>query len=100
MDIRRFYIPDAVYFITCGNYRRQSLFSDSVNVDIFMKTLARIQEYYPHNLQADIFIPDHFHLLIRPTGCTISKLVHSLRHNFTNNYKIVFNKVCMKSGGV
>jgi len=87
MDIRRYHIPDAIYFITCVNYQRQPIFSNSTNIDIFMETLVKVRDYYPHDLQAYVFIPDHFHMLIKPIGCTISKLVQSLRRNFTNNYK-------------
>jgi putative transposase len=87
MDINRFYMPDAIYFVTCVNYRREPIFSKSSNVDIFMKTLVTVRDYYLYELQAYVIIPDHFHLLIKPIGCTISKLIQSLRRNFTVNFK-------------
>jgi putative transposase len=35
-----------------------------------------------------VFLPDHCHLLIRPTGSsTFSQIMHSLKPNFTKAYK-------------
>jgi len=91
MDIHRFHIPDAIYFITCVNYHRAPLFSNRENVKIFMNTLSIVGETYKHILYAYVIVPDHFHFLIKPLNCTISKLVQSLRRNFTNNYKTHHN---------
>lgn len=42
---------------------------------------------------ANVFLPDHFHLLIRPKGETnFSQIMHSLKLNFSLAYKVKTNK--------
>jgi putative transposase len=87
MDIRRYHVPGAVYFTTCVNFERRPIFSKSENAYLLMNTLSRVGESHAHKLHAHVILPDHFHLLIEPMNCTISKIIQSLRRNFTINYK-------------
>jgi len=37
---------------------------------------------------AYVFLPNHFHFIIQPTGeCNFSDIMHSLKPNFTKEYK-------------
>jgi putative transposase len=87
MDIRRYHVPGAVYFTTCVNLKRQPLFSKTENAALLMDTLSGVGEFHPHRLHAYVVLPDHFHLLIEPLDCTISRITQSLRRNFALNYK-------------
>ncbi|MBN1139453.1 MAG: transposase [Anaerolineae bacterium] len=86
--IRRLYVPNAYYFITCVTRERRPLFADETNTNLLRATLHRVQEYHPFTMHAFSFMPDHFHLLIFvPETTNISKLMHSVQRNFTRNYK-------------
>ncbi|MDM7926362.1 MAG: transposase [bacterium] len=87
MDIRRYHIPGAVFFITCVNHQRKPIFSKMENVVLLMNTLSEVQKHYSHHLYAYVILPDHFHFLLEPEQCTISAVIQSLRRNFTCNYK-------------
>jgi putative transposase len=89
MNIRRFYIPDAIYFITSETNKRKQIFSMMENIDLFWQTLTKVQQYYPHELQAFVLLPDHFHFLIKPIDCNFSKLFQSFHRNFTINFKVL-----------
>lgn len=91
MDIRRYYIPEAVYFITSVTKNRKRLFGEYENVKLLWDTLRRVEEYYAHELQAFVLLPDHFHFMIRPFGCSFSKLFQSLHRNFTLKYKTLYS---------
>ncbi len=91
MNIKRYYIPDAVYFITSVTKNRERIFENGKNMELFWDTLCRVKEYYPHELQSYVLLPDHFHFLIRPIGCSFSKLFQSLHRNFTLNYKELYS---------
>ncbi|GAB4443768.1 MAG: hypothetical protein Kow0031_26080 [Anaerolineae bacterium] len=43
---------------------------------------------HPFSMLGYVFLPDHFHLLIKPTGASnFSQIMHSLKPNFTKAYK-------------
>jgi REP element-mobilizing transposase RayT len=85
--IRRWYVPDAVYFITGVTHERRPIFADDVNVEVLRATMRIAKTYHPFEMRAYVFMPDHFHLLIFvPKTTNISKLLHSVERNFTLNY--------------
>lgn len=86
--IRRWYVPDAVYFIVGVTQSRHPLFAKEDNVMLLRETLRNVKELYPFSMHAYVFLPDHFHLLIFvPETTNISKLMQSWQRNFTRNYK-------------
>jgi REP element-mobilizing transposase RayT len=86
--IRRLYVPNAYYFITCVTQDRRALLADEANVCLLRTTMRRAQEYHPFTMRAYAWMPDHFHMLIFVPGTTsISKLLQSIQRNFTRNYK-------------
>ena len=86
--IRRWYVPDATYFITAVTQDRHPLFSDDANIELLRATMRRAKEHHPYTMRAYAFMPDHFHLLIFvPDNTDISKLLQSIQRNFTRNYR-------------
>lgn len=86
--IRRLYLPDVVYFITCVLAKRTPLLADERHMTLFKETLREVKEAYPFTMRAYAFLPDHFHLLIYvPSTTNISNLMKSVKWNFTLNYK-------------
>ena len=86
--IRRWYVPNAIYFIVGVTNGRRSLFAEAENVALLRETLHRVKELYPFQMRAYVFLPNHFHLLIfMPETTNISKLMQSWQRNFTLNYK-------------
>ena len=57
--------------------------------EIFWHTLDLVKSHHPFDLIAYIILPDHFHLLIRPLDeiGNYSRIIHSLKRNFSLNYK-------------
>jgi putative transposase len=86
--IRRWYVPNAVYFIVGVTHNRRPLFAENANVNLLRDTLRRVKDLYPFTMHAYVFLPDHFHILIFvPETTNISKLMQSWQRNFTLNYK-------------
>lgn len=89
MNIRRYYVPNAVVFITQVVWHRQPIFAQEQHLDLLRATLHEVQKLHPFLMLAYVFLPDHFHLLIRlRDGVTFSDVMHSLKPNFTKEYKI------------
>jgi putative transposase len=90
MNFRRYYLPNQIVFITQVVFKRQPLFSSEQNIILLRETLHAVQKLHPYKMLAYAFLPDHFHLLIHPTGAAnFSQIMHSLKRNFTINYKKV-----------
>ncbi|UCC87801.1 MAG: transposase [Anaerolineales bacterium] len=88
MDFRRYYVPNAVVFITQVVQGRAPIFRDEAHLALLRFTLRRVKELHPFSALGYVFLPDHFHLLIKPTGdSTFSQIMHSLKPNFTKAYK-------------
>ena len=90
MGLRRYYEPGATVFITQVVRNRQPVFWHRTYLDLLRTTLRRVRELHPFTMEGYVFLPEHFHILIRPTGeSNFSQIMHSLKPNFTNAYKQV-----------
>ena len=88
MNFRRYYIPGSAVFITQVVQDRNPGFRDSKNVSLLREILHNVKELHPFEMLGYVFLPDHFHLVIQPTGeSNFSDIMHSLKSNFTREYK-------------
>jgi putative transposase len=86
--IRRLYLPDVYYFITCVLANRMPILGEERHMTLFRETLREVKKLHPFIMKAYAFLPDHFHLLIFvPESTSISTLLKSVKWNFTLNYK-------------
>jgi putative transposase len=87
-NFRRYYVPEAMYFIVAVTRDRRPIFADEANVDLLYRMLRRVKRIKPFTLFAHSFIPDHINLLLKPTGeANISRIMLSLKRSFTLAYK-------------
>lgn len=92
-NFRRYYIPEAIVFITQVTRDRIKYFEPSANLDLFWETLGNVQAIHPFNLLAYVILPDHFHWLMKVGDMTgnFSKVMKSIKWNFTLNFKNHYN---------
>lgn len=88
-NYRRYYLEGQPVFITCVTYNRKTIFSNQEDIDLFYKTIDNVKRIHPFEFIAQVLLPDHFHGLIQtPNDLKIySPIIHSLKRNFTWNYK-------------
>jgi len=88
MNFRRYYIPGSAVFITQVVQDREPVFRDPKNVDLLREILRNVRELHPFVMLGYVFLFDHFHMIIQPTGeSNLSDIMHSLKSNFTREYK-------------
>ena len=88
MNFRRYYIPNSIVFITQVVHNREPIFKHEQHMELLRSTLRRVKQLHPFMMLGYVFLPDHFHLLIRPTGeSNFSQIMHSFKPNFTKAYK-------------
>ena len=92
-DYRRFYFLNAIVFITCVTRNRNPYLKSNSDINLFFDTLAIVKEIYLFELLAHVVLPDHFHWLMQldnPSG-NFSKVMQSIKRNYTRNYKSAHN---------
>ncbi|MEW6094246.1 MAG: transposase [Chloroflexota bacterium] len=90
MNIRRYYVPGAAVFITQVVESRLPVFHDPETVSLLRSTLHRVQGLHSFTMLGYVFLPDHFHMIIQPTGkSNFSQIMQSLKTNFTKSYKVM-----------
>ena len=88
MNFRRYYIRGSAVFITQVVQDREPIFHDPKNVSLLRKILYNVKQLHPFSMSEIVFLPDHFHVIIQPTGeSNFSDIMHSLKSNFTKEYK-------------
>jgi putative transposase len=87
-NIRRYYVPDSIVFITQVVDGRIPVFRNPRHLDLLREIMHEAQRLYPFAMVAFAFLPDHFHLLLKPAaGITHTQIMHSIKPNFTKAYK-------------
>jgi len=90
MNFHRYYIPGGAVFITQVVQDREPVFRDPKMILLLRETLHKVQELHPFTILGYIFLPDHFHYILQPSGeSNFSSIMHSLKPNFTKEYKKV-----------
>ena len=93
MNFHRYYIPGTAVFITQVVQNRQPVFRDPQMVELLRSILRTVKELHPFKVLAYVFLPEHFHILIQPTGeSNFSQIMHSLKPNFTKQVKRLTGK--------
>jgi putative transposase len=88
-DYRRYYIPNALVFITVVTRDRNPLLGPNEDVDLLWDTIRNVQKIHSFHFLAYAILPDHAHWLMRVDNVKgdYSKVMHSIKRNYTVNYK-------------
>jgi len=88
MNFHRYYIPGSAVFITQVVQDRAPVFRDPNRLDLLLEIIHNVMELHPFMMLGYVFLFDHFHMIIQPTGkSNFSDIMHSLKPNFTREYK-------------
>jgi putative transposase len=88
-SFKRYYIPNAVVFITGVTRDRISYLGSDDDIKLFWETLRQVQKIHLFRLMAYVILPDHFHWLMRVSdeSGNFSTVLHSIKRNYTLNFK-------------
>ena len=88
MNIRRLFVPNAIVYITQVVHYRQPIFESEQHISLLREIMREAKQRYPFKMLAYVFLPDHFHMLIRPAAdIRYDQIMHSIKPNFTKAYK-------------
>jgi putative transposase len=75
-----------IYHVINRGNNRQEVFHKPGDYHAFLKALADIKEHKPFELYGYCLLSNHFHLLMKPTGASISRILQSLLVTHTQRY--------------
>ncbi len=75
-----------IYHVISRGNNRQKVFRKRGDFAAFLAALAELKERKPFKLYGYCLLDNHFHLLLRPTGATISRIMQSLLVSHTQRY--------------
>jgi putative transposase len=75
-----------IYHVINRGNNRQRVFSKKGDFEAFLHALAELKERKPFELYGYCLLDNHFHLLIRPQGDSISRIMQSLLVSHTQRY--------------
>jgi len=75
-----------VYHVINRGNNRQRVFAKKADFEAFLTALAELKERKPFELYGYCLLDNHFHLLIRPLGASISRIMQSLLVSHTQRY--------------
>ena len=92
-DIRRYYLPNSIVFITSVTNKRIKIFENNENINLLWDTLKNEKEIVPFDLIAYVILPDHFHWLLEFSEkfFDFSKVLKSFKWNFSLNFKKMYD---------
>ena len=75
-----------IYHVINRGNNRQKVFRKPADFQAFLQALADLKNRKPFELYGYCLMTNHIHLLLRPTGVTISRIVQSLLVSHTQRY--------------
>src|SRR3990172_12503568 len=75
-----------IYHVINRGNNRQPVFRKKADFEAFLTTLVELKGRRPFLLYGYCLLSNHFHLLIRPTGASISRIMQSLLVSHTQRY--------------
>jgi putative transposase len=75
-----------VYHVINRGNNRQEVFRKKADFEAFLAALLELKQRKPFELYGYCLLNNHFHLLMRPTGESISRIVQSLLVSHTQRY--------------
>ncbi|MBI3344683.1 MAG: transposase [Gammaproteobacteria bacterium] len=87
-NIRRYYRPGSIVFITSVCYQRQPLLKQDTDKELLLSVMREIKADNPYKMEAYVIMDNHFHWMIKPGGDgNFSAVMQSLKLGFTHLYK-------------
>jgi putative transposase len=83
--LKRYYSEGNTYFIANVTYERKPMLIQ--NIDLFWESLNKTKATLNFEILAWVVLPDHFHLLLTPSKCTPSDILHRFKLSYGALYR-------------
>lgn len=88
----RVHFQGAFYHVIAHGNRRQDVFLDDEDYQLYLDFLRQYKERYRFLLYAYTLMPNHVHLLIEVIETSLSRLMQSLQFRYSRNFNLKYGK--------
>lgn len=82
-----YFTPD-LFFVTCTTIGREPILGTSVAIHLLRMVLKRVKQSLSFRTLGYVFLPDHFHLLIKPGASgRLQALIGEMQQQYTQDYQ-------------
>jgi putative transposase len=74
---------ESTYFVTANVFQRKSLFQVEKIARLFIEILLNYRTQKKYLLHEFVVMPDHFHLILTPTGIALEKAMQFVKGGFS-----------------
>jgi putative transposase len=74
---------ESTYFVTANVFERKSLFQVDKIARLFIEVLVQYRTQKKYLLHEFVVMPDHFHLIVTPTGVTLERAIQFVKGGFS-----------------
>jgi len=86
----RIHFPGALYHVIARGNRRQKIFRDDSDYELYLQFLEEYKDRYRFMLYAYALLPNHLHLLIEVGEIPLSRLMQTFQFRYTRNFNIKY----------
>lgn len=86
-NLKRFGKPGDICFVTMVTNKRTPIFANENNIKMLLRTFTEVQCIKKCDIFSYVVLPDHMHLILRSYKYQTGQILHSLKRNFTLNWK-------------
>ncbi|RDW18806.1 transposase [Oceanobacillus arenosus] len=83
---RRIWLPDTFYHIISRGNRRDAIFREEVDYNMFLHFLHQVKQKIPFELASYCLMTNHFHLQMRSLDQSISKIMSLLNKRYADYF--------------
>jgi putative transposase len=74
---------ESTYFVTANVLEKKSLFQVGKVARLFIEVLMNYRTLKKYQLHEFVVMPDHFHLILTPTGITLERSMQFIKGGFS-----------------
>ncbi len=86
----RIHFPGALYHVIARGNRRERIFRDQKDYQLYLNFLREYKDRYGFYLYAYTLLPNHVHLLIEAGRYPLSRLMQNLQFRYTRHFNIKY----------
>ncbi|KPJ48542.1 MAG: hypothetical protein AMJ41_04700 [candidate division Zixibacteria bacterium DG_27] len=89
----RFYVPEAIYFVTSKTHGNRKFFANKRSAPILLNCIDNFRKEGRYLLLAFVIMPDHLHIILKPNAKeNISKIMHSIKRGSSRLINQMLNR--------
>ncbi len=88
----RIHFPGAFYHVIARGNRRQKIFLEDADYELYLQFLKEYKARFRFFLYAYILMPDHLHFLVEVNDSPLSQLMQNLQFRYSRNFNVKYRK--------